>query len=173
MARCLEVPPDMRTVSPHQTSGFTLLEVSVVLSIMGVLAAMAWPLTSAWLDRAELVVATDTLRSDIRKAQQEARANGRMFELRVNAAQGQYVVGPVGRAGRVSRLQAGLRFGSPDSENSDGVTFRDNVVRFSPQPGLQNSFGSITVRSREGARRVTVSITGHTSIAAWNGREWQ
>jgi Tfp pilus assembly protein FimT len=149
------------------------MEVMVVVAIMGVLTVIAWPLTSTLLDRAELVTATETLRADIRRAQREARTVGRTLELRVDPPAGAYVIGPIGGQGRQSRLAAGLTFGSPDNTASDGVTFRDNIARFSPRPGLQNSLGSITVRSRGGARKVTVSITGHTSIATWNGRAWQ
>jgi prepilin-type N-terminal cleavage/methylation domain-containing protein len=157
----------------HSEQGFTLLEVSLVVGIMGVLAAMAWPLTSDLIDRAALATTTDSLKSDIRKAQREARTTGRVLELRVDPLAGVYVIGPIGGSGRLSRLPTGLTFGSPDNANSDGVTFRDNTARFSPRPGLQNSFGSITVRSHDRARRITVSITGHTAIAMWNGRGWQ
>lgn len=149
------------------------MEVTLVIGIMGVLAAIAWPLTGDLLGRTELATASDALRSDIRQAQREARTRGQMFELRVDPLAQAYVVGPVGGPSRESRLPTGLTFGSPDSAGSDGVTFRDNTARFSPRPGLQNSFGSITVRSRAGARRVTVSITGHVSITVWNGRAWQ
>jgi Tfp pilus assembly protein FimT len=112
------------------------MEVAVVIGITTVLAGIGWPLTSRLLDRSQLVAATDTLRAEVRAAQREARASGRVLEMRVDPSAGVYVIGPVGDAGRVR-------------------------------------FGSITVRSRTGARRVTVSITGHTSIARWDGRQWQ
>lgn len=154
-------------------SGYTLVEVTVVLGIMTVLAAIAWPLTSDLIDRARLVTAAETLRGDIRKAQREAHASGQALELRVDPSVGVYTIGPIGGSGRLSRLPAGLTFGSPDSADPDGVTFRDNTARFSPRPGLQSSFGSISVQSHGGARKVTVSITGHTSITRWDGRQWR
>ncbi len=154
-------------------SGFTLVEVTVVVGIMTVLAAMTWPLTNDLMDRARLSTAVETLRGDIRNAQREARASGRALELRVDPRVGVYTIGPIGGAGRSSRLPAGLTFGSPDSADPDGVTFRDNTARFGPRPGLQNSFGSISVQSPVSARKVTVSITGHTSITRWDGRQWQ
>ncbi len=149
------------------------MEVIVVVGITVVLAAIAWPLSGELLDRIKLMTAAETLRGDIRKAQRDARASGHVLDLRVDPQAGRYTIGPISGAGRLSRLPEGLAFGSPDNADPDGVTFRDNTVRFSPRPGLQNSFGSITVLSRGGARKVTVSITGHTSIARWDGRQWQ
>ncbi|MEW6682433.1 MAG: GspH/FimT family pseudopilin [Nitrospirota bacterium] len=163
----------MDLVAHRAIAGYTLMEVTLVVGIMAVLAAIAWPLTTDLLDRATLATTAETIRGEIRKAQRQAHASGQALELRVDPRAGSYIVGPTGGPGLLSRLPAGLTFGSPDDGDSDGVTFRHNTARFSPRPGLQNSFGSITVRSRAGARRVTVSITGHVSITAWNGRAWQ
>jgi hypothetical protein len=149
------------------------LEVTVVLGITAVLAGLGWPLASRLLDRSELVTATDTLRAEVRAAQREARATGRVFEMRVDPPEGRYVVGPVGAPGRVSRLPAGVAFGFPDDAGSDGVTFRDNTVRFGPRTGLQASFGSMALQSRSAARKITISITGHTAISRWDGRTWR
>jgi prepilin-type N-terminal cleavage/methylation domain-containing protein len=169
----LECLVGMSESNAQSSRGFSLAEVTVVVAIMGALVAIAWPLTKNLLDRAGLVAATEMLRADIRKAQRESRTSGQTFELRIDPSAGAYVMGPIGGHNRQSRLPDGLSFGSPDSAESDGVTFRDNIARFSPRPGLQNSFGSITVRSRGGAQRITVSITGHVAVAKWNGREWR
>lgn len=145
----------------------------MVLGTMAVLAGLGWPLASRLLDRSELMTATDTLRAEVRAAQREARATGRVFEMRVDPSEGRYVVGPVGAPGRVSWLPAGVTFGFPDDAGSDGVTFRDNTVRFSPRTSLQPSFGSLALQSRSGARKITISLTGHTAITRWDGRAWR
>lgn len=154
-------------------SGYTLVEMTVVLGIMTVLAAIAWPLTADLVAGAELATAAEMIRTDIRRAQREARVSGRTLVMRVDPASGAYTIGPLGGPGRLNRLSQGLAFTSTDGSDPDGVTFRDNTARFSPRPGLQSSLGSITVQSRRGAKRVTVSLTGHASITTWDGRQWR
>lgn len=162
----------MSGVHHHSTRGYTFLEVTFVVAIMIVLAGIAWPLTSGVLDRIQLVTAMETIRTDIRSAQREARATGRAVEMRVDPRAGSYTIGPTGTTGRLSRLPAGLTFGTPDGADPDGVTFRDNIARFSARPGLHSSLGSITVRSRAGAKRITVSLTGFAAITTWDGHQW-
>jgi type II secretory pathway pseudopilin PulG len=150
------------------------MEILVVLTITGILAAVAWPQATDFVVRAELASAAQTLADDIRTIQREARASGQRIGLIVDPPSGTYVtttpVGPL----RGNRLPASLAFGAPDNAESDGVTFRDNTVWVWPRPGPQNSVGSISIRSRNGsARKVTVSLTGHTSIVTWDGRRWQ
>jgi type II secretory pathway pseudopilin PulG len=151
-----------------------MMEIMVVLAVAAILASMAWPKTMDFVDRAEVSAAAQTLVDDIRRIQREARTSGQRLGLVVDPTSGAYVaVSPLGPL-RSHGLPMSLAFGAPDNPESDGVTFRDNTVWVAPRPGPQNSVGSISIRSRNGsARKVTVSLTGHTSIAIWDGQRWQ
>ncbi len=156
----------------HSLAGFTLLEVITVLAVTAILAAIGWPRLGDLIARVELAGAADMLRSDIRRAQAAARGLGQPYVLHIDPVTGGYTTGPVDEPGRQHQLPSRVTFGTPDAGDPDGVTFRDNTARFGPRPGLQGSFGAVTIRSRAGARRITVSITGHTRITTWDGREW-
>lgn len=154
-------------------SGYTGIELLTVLTILAILGAMAWPVLEDMTDRAQLASAASVLAGEIQQAQRDARATGRRLSVVVDPATGSYAtVWPDG-AVRHHRLPAPLFFGVPDNPTVDGVTFRDNTIWIAPRPGPQSSVGSVGIRSRRGAaRKVTVSLTGHTSIASWDGSRW-
>jgi type II secretory pathway pseudopilin PulG len=149
------------------------MELVTVLAIMAILGAITWPAMAAVVERAELASAARVLAGDIQQAQREAKATGKRLAVVVNPSTGSYVtVWPDG-AERRHRLPASIVFGVPDNPESDGVTFRDNTIWIAPRPGPQSSVGAVGIRSRRGgARKVTVSLTGHTSIATWDGSRW-
>jgi Tfp pilus assembly protein FimT len=161
-----------RTASQYET-GYTVIELVTVLAVMGILGAITWPAMGTVVERAELTSAARVLAGDIQQAQREARATGRKLAVVLDPSTGSYAtVWPDG-AERRHRLPASLVFGVPDNPESDGVTFRDNTIWIAPRPGPQSSVGAVGIRSRRGAaRKVTVSLTGHTSIATWDGSRW-
>ncbi len=163
----------MKPSSSRTHAGYTAIEILVVLGMLAILAGMAWPKVSEWIERAELSSAAQVLVVEIRRVQREARASGRRIRVVVAPPAGAYsAVFPDGTV-RAHRLAASLAFGFPDNPSADGVTFRDNTIWIGPRLGPQNSVGSIGIRSRSGAaRKVTVSLTGHASITAWDGSRW-
>jgi prepilin-type N-terminal cleavage/methylation domain-containing protein len=163
----------MVTRQPNADTGYTIIEILAVLAMAAILAAKARPFTADLITRAQLASAAHVLVDDIRRAQRQARATGQRMSLTVDALSGTYVTAsPEGMIG-AHRLPPALSFGAPDAPESDGITFRDNTVWFAPRPGPQNSVGSISFRSRTGgARKVTVSLTGHTTVLVWDGNAW-
>jgi prepilin-type N-terminal cleavage/methylation domain-containing protein len=164
----------MASFNSSSHAGYTVIEIMVVLCITAILATVAWPTSMDFVERAELSSAAQTVVDDIRRIQREARVSGERFGLVVDPASGTYVAVSMTGALRGHRLPTSLAFAAPDNPESDGVTFRDNTVWVAPRPGPQGSVGSISIRSRNGsARKVTVSLTGHTSIAVWDGQQWR
>jgi prepilin-type N-terminal cleavage/methylation domain-containing protein len=154
-------------------AGYTVIELVTVLAIMAILGAMAWPATADLVERTELASAARVFVGDIHDAQREARATGRRLALVVAPSTGVYATVFPDGAVRGHRLPTALAFGVPDNPASDGVTFRDNTIWIAPRPGPQSSVGAVTIRTRRGAaRKVTVSLTGHTSVAVWDGSRW-
>jgi prepilin-type N-terminal cleavage/methylation domain-containing protein len=154
--------------------GYTILELLVVLGMVAIVAVFAWPRMTELLPRTELTAATNTLVADIRWARQKARAQGRVLVIRFDPNGRCYTVGGETGFQRAVHLPTPLSFGTPEDQASDGITFRDDAIRFSPRPGLQNSFGSVSLRTPSGqARKITVSIAGYSSLAFWDGMQWR
>jgi prepilin-type N-terminal cleavage/methylation domain-containing protein len=164
----------MTRTTNQAEQGYTMLELLVVLGMVAIVAAFAWPRITELLPRTELTAATNTLVADIRLARQKARAQGRVLVIRFDPNGRVYTIGGETGSQRAVPLPATLSFGTPEDPGSDGITFRDNTIRFSPRPGLQNSFGSVSLHTPSGqARKITVSIAGYSSLAAWDGVQWR
>lgn len=164
----------MARIGEKPERGYTILELLVVLGMVAIVAAFAWPRMTELLPRTELTAAANTLVADIRWARQTARAQGRVLVVRFDPDGRVYSVGGETGLQRAVHLPATLSFGTPEDPGSDGITFRDNTIRFSPRPGLQNSFGSVSLRTLSGqARKITVSIAGYSSLTIWDGVQWR
>ncbi len=157
-----------------EDAGYSLIELLAVVGVMAIIAGMGWPLVSEALQQAELTGATQTLMADIRRAQDTARAQGLTLYLRFDPPRGYTMWSTAELRPRTITFAGRVSLGSPADAESDGVTFRENTAIFGPRPGLSNSFGSVALRTPSGAaRKITVNITGYTSVAAWTGSEWR
>jgi prepilin-type N-terminal cleavage/methylation domain-containing protein len=73
-------------------SGFTLLELTVVLFILGLLAALMAPAFKGFFQSSKLLEATSGLRNTIRYVQQRAATEGMVQVLELNFETGAYFV---------------------------------------------------------------------------------
>lgn len=161
--------------SNRRTAGYTVLELLLVLGLIAVAGTMAWPRVAVLLQDTELSAATRALLSDIRWARLAAQTQGRVVEMRFDPGRSLYAIHGAGHVPeRVVRFSRTLSFGSPVDPQANGVTFRDDAITFGPRAGLQNSFGSIMVRTQTGrARKITVNIAGYASVSVWDGAQWR
>lgn len=68
-------------VSPRHSAGFSVVELLVVLSVVGILAAVAGPGMAAWVRDSRLTAASESLANGLRMAREEAirRSHGVVF----------------------------------------------------------------------------------------------
>jgi type II secretory pathway pseudopilin PulG len=76
-------------------AGFTLFEVALVLALLIVIGALAWPSLSGMFDSERLKQAADQVRSDLIRARVTAMNTGRVHSLSVDETRSRYFVVPV------------------------------------------------------------------------------
>lgn len=175
---------------------FTLIELMIVLTMMGILTTLSWEGYKALLTRYQLQGVSRVLVSDLRAVQQQAVTTRQRCWIRFDPEQGGYSVWVAGSASggdqqgrllRQVRLASSVRFGSapgvkgPPSDpveitELDGVTFRDNRVVFMPSGGLGTGAGAIYFTddpAGKGTSAITVTVSGHVRHYWWAGNAWQ
>lgn len=108
-------------MTPPRESGFSLIELMIVVGLVAVLAGMTVPAIAGAMKQYELVTASQQVVSTIRSARLQAVARNMVLKVRFDfPGDGQYqVVDAAGAAvGRVQTLDDGITFGA-----STGVQF--------------------------------------------------
>ena len=74
----------MNALRNHQEQGFTLLELMIVMTIVGILGAMATPSFLAMNNRAKVNDAVNTVKGALQEAQRQAMRNGKQCSITLN-----------------------------------------------------------------------------------------
>lgn len=144
-------------------SGFTLMEVMVVMAIIGILASISVPNFRNYMIQRRLNGATRQIMSDLMYARMQAVSQNNKFRVIFNGDGKQYTIlddnndndnADSGEQTVVKNIQTDY----PD------VTFSsNNNPIFSPR-GTASSLPTITLTNSGGTKTITVAITGRVKI---------
>ncbi len=161
--------------------GFTLLEVTIVLMIIVILGAMAWPSIDAMYADVRLSAAADQLRARWAEARTQAIEEGRPYRFGIQADGGQYRIAPDndflsegGTAGDSDTpplvveesLPKGINFAdSGIAQNSDSAGDNSgpwqSIVKFLPD-GTASADVEIVFQAEGSARPLQLKLRGLT-----------
>lgn len=161
--------------------GHTLIELMVVLSLIGILAGLAFANPSSNVSHYNLRYAAQQLASDLRHIRQKAISEGVSDKVRFTPDSRQYHLPGMGERSLPSHIRFGARPSVPHlpeagSMPPDGVSFSQNGVTFQPNGTIQGVGGAIYLTNdpnRQETVAVTVNVTGRVKIYRWSGAEWK
>lgn len=145
--------PGSRGVSRSGSGGFSLMEVVVVVALMGLLMTLAVTRWQAYTARQRLLYATAQVSTDLRQAQERAKAERATYTVTFTGASQAYTIARVG-GGFIENTQL-----------PEGVTAAANTVFTFTAFGRPDAARSITIQNTSG--------TGITSVSAMGGISYQ
>ncbi|MEE9553381.1 MAG: GspH/FimT family protein [candidate division Zixibacteria bacterium] len=148
------------------SSGFTMMEMMIIIVIIGILAAIAVPSFSSIMPKLEVRAQARATLNYIRQARSRAISEGTQYGVHVDAANGQYLlfkdtVNPAQMTyHNGDSVVVGPEIIDPDV-NLVASTFANNTIIFQ-QTGRASQSGSFTYDKSGGGAQYTISVIGAT-----------
>ena len=144
----------------------TLIELLVVLVILAVVASLATPNVSRWIESYTVRKASRQLVSDLQLAKMKAISQGVQHRILFDPANKTYTIQKL-VLGVWTQVDAPRDLSNANLYGASGVTltnnFNNNAVIFSTT-GAASPAGTVTLTTTNYTRQVTVILTGRISI---------
>lgn len=177
--------------------GFTIIEVVIVVTIIGILSAIATPVFLKWLPGIRLKGAARDLFGDMQATRMVAVKNNKNTAITFDPGNDRYLIcnnwdkstnscNVPTRTVDLSSLKSGIGFGHGNATKEiddpastsipDDVTYTspDNIVVFTRQGGVESA-GYVYLDHEEGTTTYVVGglISGAIKVKRWGGGSWQ
>ncbi|MGO9951190.1 MAG: Tfp pilus assembly protein FimT/FimU [Dissulfurispiraceae bacterium] len=154
--------------------GFTLIEMMMVITMIAILAAVAFPYYGGFLDNRNLKSAAEDITGDIYLMSQSASAANAWYQITFNQGTNSYQMVQCADTQMPCTVGSIIATKSPSAFSSDiaitGVNFNNGNVIQMQSRGIvtPTSGGTITLQNkRTSSATVTINLTGRAYVS-WN-----
>jgi len=175
--------------SMRKNSGFTLIELIIVIVILVILAAISVPIFLSWLPEYRLRSAADDLYAHLQHAKMQAIRNNNNWAFQFVEASNSYTIysnyinssdwGTAVKTINLSDHGSGVGYGDGDATEgvpegssipADHVSYNGNTAIFNPR-GMVNNLGYVYLSNNAGSARAvgTPAIAGVVRLRRWAG----
>ena len=172
----------------RKNSGFTLMELIVVIVVLFILAVISVPIFLSWLPEYRLRSAADDLYAHLQHAKMQAIRNNNNWAVQFVESSNSYTIysnyvnpATTGTAVRTINLSdhgSGVGYGNGNAPQSatgaaapfNNVTYNNNWVVFNRR-GMVNTLGYVYLSNNAGSARAagTPAIAGVVRLRRWAG----
>ena len=170
----------------RKNSGFTLIELVIVIVVLVILAAVSVPIFLSWLPEYRLRSAADDLYAHLQHSKIQAIRNNNNWAVQFVEPSNNYIIysnyvdsSDTGTAVKTINLSdhgSGVGYGRGDATSSigtydaDGITYSNNWVVFN-QRGMVNILGYVYLSNNAGSARAvgTPAMAGVVRLRRWAG----
>jgi prepilin-type N-terminal cleavage/methylation domain-containing protein len=157
---------------PKKQTGFTLLELMIVVAVMGILAAATAPAALRWLNQQSLQSAVYQLSSDLFKAKSLAIRENNFCDVSFFTDTNQYTLSIGAQTTTLASYRGGVTFiddpgGSGSMSNPTTITFNGRGLCTVPNPVYITNADNLNIY------RIQVSGAGGISTSVWNSTNSQ
>ena len=171
----------------RKNSGFTLLELMIVIVVLVILAAISVPIFLSWLPEYRLRSAADDLYAHLQHVKMQAIRNNNNWAIQFVASSNSYTVysnykdasdpGTPVKTINLSDHGSGVGYGSGNATvciggscPADGITYTNYWVIFNRR-GMVNNLGYVYLSNNAGSARAvgTPAIAGVVRLRRWAG----
>lgn len=164
----------------RQTKGFTILELIVIITIIGILAAIGLPKFQDWLPKSRVNAAARELFTEMQLARMKAISENNDYRIDFSETDNSYSIYDDGawvKTIYIDDKYSGIQFGS--TTGLPKVTFTGDTVTFQPTGMISGDEGAVylipadDIGSRtDRQRKITVKQTGRVRLWRYTGSAW-
>ena len=148
----------------QKRSGFTLIQLTIVIALLAILTAVGVPNFLSWLPKYRLKSAARDLYSNLHLAKMSAIRANKDCMVKYYKNPDRYMVDLLNKTIRLSDYKSGITFCGPNSQ-----TFAVAVITFNSRGSSNSGYAYLSNSGNTAYYRVGPLTSGAIKLQKWNG----